>query len=131
MRFDGIQERAGESWADTEDALRRVMQQQLKLPVEQAMAKPIERAHRTGGAPNDGRDRTIVVKFRSFKDRDAVLQAARVNKPQGMFVNEDFSQRVVSRRKELIPAMREARDRGKIAYLSFDKLIVKDRPEQR
>ena len=71
------------------------------------------------------------MKFRYFKDRDAVLQAARVNKPQGMFVNEDFSQRVVSRRKELIPAMREARDRGKIAYLSFDKLIVKDRPEQR
>ena len=131
LRFDGIKERAGESWADTEDALRRVMQQQLKLPVEQAMAMPIERAHRTGGAPNDGRDRTIVVKFRSFKDRDAVLQAARVNKPQSMFVNEDFSQRVVSRRKELIPAMREARDRGKIAYLSFDKLIVKDRPEQR
>ena len=103
MRFDGIKERAGESWADTEDALRRVMQQQLKLPLEQAMTMPIERAHRTGGggggAPNDGRDRTIVVKFRYFKDRDAVLHAARVNKPQGMFVNEDFSQRVVSRRK--------------------------------
>ena len=71
------------------------------------MTMPIERAHRTGGggggggggAPNDGRDRIIVVKFRSFKDRDAVLQATRVNKPQGMFVNEDFSQRVVSRRK--------------------------------
>ena len=131
LRFDGIKERAGESWADTEDALRRVLQQQLKLPVEQAMTMPIALAHRTGGAPNDGRDRTIVVKFRYFKDRDAVLQAARVNKPQGMFVNEDFSQRVVSRRKELIPAMREARDRGKVAYLSFDKLIVKDRPEQR
>ena len=86
LRFDGIKERTGESWA--EDALRRVLQQQLKLLVEQAMAMPIERANRT-----------IVVKFRSFKDRDAVLQAARVNKPQGMFVNEDFSQRVVSRRK--------------------------------
>ena len=38
--------------------------------------------------------------------------------------------RVVSRRKELIPEMKEARDRGKIAYLSYDRLVVKDRQER-
>ena len=37
---------------------------------------------------------------------------------------------VVSRRKELIPEMKEARDRGKIAYLSYDRLVIKDRQER-
>ena len=42
-------------------------------------------------------------------------------------MNDDYSQRVITRRKELIPQMREARERGKVAYLSFDKLVVKDK----
>ena len=45
-------------------------------------------------------------------------------KPRGTYLNEDYSQRVVARRKELIPAMKDARERGKIAYLSFDKLEI-------
>ena len=42
-------------------------------------------------------------------------------------LNEDYSQRVITRRKELLPQMKEARERGKVAYLSFDKLVVKDK----
>ena len=98
------------------------------MPTEQVRSLAIERAHRTGGKTN--RDRTIVVKFASFKARDTILQAARAAKPRGVYVNEDFSMRVVNRRKELIPEMRAARDIGKIAYLSFDKLVVKDRLER-
>ena len=64
--------------------------------------------------PKPGRQ-TVVVKFTNFKERDSVLQAARANRPRGVFVNEDFSMRVVSRRNELVPEMKEARDRGKIA----------------
>ena len=65
----------------------------------QVRAMGIERAHRSGGAPNADRPRTIVVKFATFKSRDAVLQAARATKPRGVYVNEDFSSRVMSRRK--------------------------------
>ena len=66
----------------------------------------------------------------SFKAKDAVLQAARSAKPRGVYINEDFSMRVVNRRKELLPEMRAAREIGKIAYISFDKLVIKDRLER-
>ena len=128
LRIDGVKERGGETWEMTEEALRRTFEHDLKMPTEQVRSLAIERAHRTGGKTD--RDRTIVVKFASFKARDAVLQAARAAKPRGVYVNEDFSMRVVNRRKELIPEMRAARDIGKIAYLSFDKLVVKDRLER-
>ena len=128
LRIDGVKERGGETWEMTEEALRRTFEHGLKMPTEQVRSLAIERAHRTGGKTD--RDRTIVVKFASFKARDAILQAARAAKPRGVYVNEDFSMRVVNRRKELIPEMRAARDIGKIAYLSFDKLVVKDRLER-
>ena len=126
LRVDGVKEKAGETWEETEASLRQVFQRELQIPQQQVDALRIERAHRTGTA-NTQRDRTIVVKFDCFKDRDAILRAARTVKPRGTYLNEDYSQRAVARRKELIPAMKDARERGKIAYLSFDKLVVKDR----
>ena len=130
LRVDGIKERPGETWAETEEALRKALHEQLKLPVEQVAAIRVERAHRTGAATDQHRDRTVMVKFTSFKDRDVVLRAARTIRPRGVFVNEDHSQRVMARRKELLPAMKEATEKGKIAYLSFDRLVVKDRQAQ-
>ena len=124
---DGVKEKPGETWQETKTALRQVVQRELKLPADQVGALQIERAHRTGAPTTTQCERTIVVKFASFKDRDTIIRAARTVKPNGFFFNEDFSQRVISRRKELLPDMRKARERGNIAYLSFDKLVVKDR----
>ena len=68
-----------------------------------------------------------MVKFAQYKDRELVLAAAKKKRPRGIYVNEDFSQRIMARRKELLPKMMKAREEGKIAYLSFDKLVVRDR----
>ena len=64
----------------TEEALRRTFENDLKMPTEQVRSLAIERAYRPGGKAD--RDRTIVVKFASFKASDAVLQAARSTKPR-------------------------------------------------
>ena len=69
----------------------------------------------------------IVVKFAQYKDRELVLAAAKKKRPRGIYVNEDFSQRIMARRKELLPKMMKAREEGKIAYPSFDKLVIRDR----
>ena len=74
--------------------------------------------------------KTVVVKFESYKDRDTVMRAARKEKPRGVYINEDLSQRVMARRRELMPRLREAREQGKIAYLTYDKLVVRDRVER-
>ena len=49
------------------------------------------------------------------------------NRPRGIYVNEDYSQRVMARRKELLPKMMKAQEEGKIAYLTFDKLVARER----
>ena len=65
LRIDGVKERGGDMWEMTEEALRRTFENDLKMPTEQERSLAIERAHRTGGKAD--RDRTIVVKFVSFK----------------------------------------------------------------
>ena len=90
LRIDGVAEIAAENWTDTEAVVRKSFATALKLPEAQANAIRIERAHRTG--PNStGRPRTIVVRFEAYKDRDCILQAARKEKPRGVFVNEDLA----------------------------------------
>ena len=63
----------------------------------------IERAHGTGRHTSSGR--TVVVKLASFKDRSQVLKWAKTMKPAGIFINEDFSKKVMEKRKSLMPEM--------------------------
>ena len=45
-----------------------------------------------------------------------------------MFVNEDYSDRVIKRRTELMPKLKEARRKNQRAFLRFDKLVIYDNP---
>ena len=138
LRIDGVLEDPHETWEATESKVRSALITSLGFSTEEASKISVERAHRTGkslpvsssrapgGSPNFSA-RSIVIKLNSFKDRELILKRARDRRPEGLFVNEDFSLRVTNIRKGLLPDLKKHRDAGRIAYLSFDKLIVKDR----
>ena len=71
--------------------------------------------------------RSVVVKFNKYKDREVVLRNAKKLKGTSVFVNEDVSERVLSRRKEQMSQLKDARGQGKIAYFVLDKLVIKER----
>lgn len=72
-----------------------------------------------------GRLRPILVKFHRIRDRDTVLRNAKKLKGTRIFINEDYPEAVRQKRKELLPKMREARQRGDIAFLRYDKLVIR------
>ena len=118
--FDGIEETYKETWSNTEDKLKAILQDELEIyDVE------IERAHRTG-SKKEGKSRPVVAKFLKYKDREKVFKAKRKLKGSGIYIREDLSERVINKRKEMMPKLNEARENGKIAYFRFDKLIVHD-----
>ena len=86
----------------------------------------VERAHRAG-KPGGERPRPIVVKFLRHKDRTSILQRTKALKGTRIFINEDFTESVRQKRKELMPELRAARERGDIAYLRHDKLVIHPR----
>ena len=98
--------------------MRELITKKLKIPETIQKDIKIEHAHSAGSASKKDEPRSVVVKFTHFKDRDLVLQKAREINSKGLFVNEEFSTRVVEKRKEELPRMKEERAKGKIAYLS-------------
>ena len=86
----------------------------------------IERAHRVGRPHSDSKPRKIVTWFLNYKDREAVFKAKKLLHGTNMFVNEDYSDRVIKKRTELMPKLKEARCKNQRAFLRFDKLVIYD-----
>ena len=130
-RIDGIPEEPDETWEDTESKAKVALESKLNLPFK----VEIERAHRTGKVnrrsddnASSTRPRTVICRLVSWKQKDPILKAARIVKPDGMFVNEDLAAETLQRRKDQLPRLKQAKQAGKIAYFVLDKLIIKDRP---
>lgn len=123
--FDGIQESHNETWAESESKIMKLLSDKLQLNQKEI---ELERAHRIGkligGGTSGNRPRPIVAKFLRYKDKLMVQEKATKLKGTGIYINEDFTEAVRQRRKELLPAMKAARLRGDIAYLRYDKLVV-------
>ena len=122
IRISGVSEEASESWQATEDKVKAVLKTKLNIDPNKT---EIERAHRTGKQSN-GKPRHIVVKLLRYKDKERIMRSSKALKGTGIFINEDFSNRVMTRRKEQQAQMMQARQEGKIAYFNVDRLVVKD-----
>ncbi len=115
-------ESSGETWSETEEKVKKVLAEKLQIKKDMEM----ERAHRTG-KPGGDRPRPIVVKFLRYKDTSTILQHTKNLKGTKIYINEDYADAVRRKRKELMPDLRAARERGDIAYLRHDKLIIHPR----
>ena len=122
LRFDGLKDSPDETWEESERKLAGVLNQ-LDLDPNEI---EFERAHRVGKFDKN-KKRTIIVKMLRYKDREDVLKAARKKKLANIYVNEDYCEETIKRRKELIPVMKEKRAEGKFCYINVDKLVVRDR----
>ena len=135
LRMEGIPELPNETYEGIEEQITSKLITHLKIPDGEANEIEFERVQRLAtryharGQPSTGSPRPVLVRFTSLKDRQKILQHARKHKPVGIRIFEDFSQKIVEKRKALIPEMIRARQDGKIAFLSYDRLVVKEKPE--
>ncbi|CAH1258205.1 Hypp1974 [Branchiostoma lanceolatum] len=110
-----------ETWEESEQKVRNLLKDKLQLDPKKV---EIERAHRNGRFQADRRPRSIVTKLLRYKDKQGILQRAKNLKGTHIFINEDYSEAFRQKRRELIPELKAARERGNVAYLRFDRLIV-------
>lgn len=106
------------------DYIKQVIEKETNITIE---PYEINRAQRLG--PKTKKARPLLVSFTSLWKRNIILR----NKKKvsgGIYIKEDFSKEVLEKRKELIPQLIEEREKGKIAYIKKDKLIVLDTKEK-
>ena len=93
----------------------------------------IERAHRVKAYSHEKknskklRSRTIVCKLLSFVDKTRILKSSHHLKGTTYYVKEDFSKETLAYRKELWEKVKALRKEGKVAYLNYESIVVKER----
>lgn len=112
----------------------------LKIPNAHNSIK-VERAHRLSPKYDMNKTRPIVVAFNHYPDKMMIKQKAnelfKQNPPissddtlhpyTNIRVSEQFPKVIQDRRKLLIPAMIKAKQDGKSAYISVDKLYINNK----
>ncbi len=114
----GLQEEKGETWAQSEKKVQEVLEKQLGLT-----GIDLVRAHRVGWAQG-GRPRPIVVKFGREKERELVLQKKGKLKNTEVYIDEDYSAKLRTERRQLFEIVRKEQAQGKKARVRFNKIEI-------
>ena len=124
LRIHGIEGTLNERWDVCEEKVRNFIKNDLNLPECENVEN--ERAHRLKSRNHD--KCTIIVKFNRYKDREQILRAAAetLDKGSACSVQQDYTDRVKTARRELGKLMIDARNNGKYASIRHDKLIIQN-----
>lgn len=104
--------------------LLEIVQNTIKSDLEISLeTKDVSRIHRIG-AIKENKIRPVLITFTDTWKRREILKKKRSLKQ--VYVTEDFPKEVLEKRKELQIKVKEERAKGNIAYLSYDKIVVKE-----
>ena len=138
IKVFGIPEKAEiegpELWEECENAVKDQICAKLNIKKEECQSMMTERAHQVGkrhapfchladGTKVKSHPRPIVAKFLNWKDKEKVLRAARLLKPDDIQFLEDFSKKTSDKRKAKIPELIAAHKSGKRVFLVMDQIV--------
>ena len=120
----GMKEKSGvesETWEESEAKVKVFLQEKLGLQTDKII---IERAYRIG-RKEERKRRTVIAKFSNYKQREKVLKKYKELKfwEDQIYVNEDFNEYTVEKRRILFKHAKEIRERGKFAKVVYNRLV--------
>lgn len=74
------------------------------------------------------KNRPVVVSFSSIWKKHLIMKN-KTNLPQGIYIKEDFPKEVLEKRRQLQVQVEEERKKGNIAFIKYDKLVVRTSSE--
>ena len=112
-RIDGVTEKKGETWEQSEEEIQTIFKEKLGLENIK-----IERARRSKGKTSSNKARTIVCKLLSYKQKKKVLKKTKKLKASNIFIKENFFFETMQRKKELWEEVKRLRSDDQIAFLN-------------
>ena len=100
--------------------LKGIFKQDLNVTVEE---NEVNRLYRLGGTKVDNKHRPVLLSFTNGWKKDQIMMNKKNLK--GIYVSEDYTKEVIKKRKALLPQLLEEKKKGNIAFLKYDKLVVK------
>ncbi|KAM3967608.1 uncharacterized protein ACR2FA_011162 [Aphomia sociella] len=113
----------------THDELLELINNNAKTALNISIQKnEVNNVYRIGSKKKDNeKPRPVLVCFTNAWKRDEIIRNKK--KFDNIYVTEDFTKKVLETRKLLQDKLKEERSNGNIAYLKYDKLIVKQGEE--
>ena len=122
LLFYNIDEERGETSDDCARKVLKLIEESMEVQNAQSEIK-LHRAHRIGKFDRT-KTRPIVAKFTYYPDREKVREAAPKLRGSKYGVSQQFPKEIQDKRRALVPIMKQAREEGKEAYISVDKLYI-------
>ena len=112
-------ENENESWNETEAKVKSVFRENLKIEED----IEIYRAHRVGKKGSD-KTRTIGLRCTRYKQKEKVQQETKRLKRTGIYINDDFSNETMEKRKMMLKTVRTLRNQGKGAKIKNGQVVT-------
>ena len=129
LLFYGFKEERNEDETAIKRKLFNLLTTQMRLAPHVVENMKVVRCHRKGPYVQ-GRDRPIIVKMHWFQDRKVIWESKSHLKGTEFYINEDFSDLTESRRRDLYPILKAARNNAKYrdnVSINVDRLILNGR----
>lgn len=84
----------------------------------------VNKLHRLGKNKVESKPRPVLCSFVNGWKKNEIIKNKKSLKT--IFISEDYSKEILEKRKALQPRLLEERKKGNIAFLKYDKLIVKE-----
>lgn len=102
------------------ETVKEIFKRDLNLSVEK---NEVDRLYRLGKNKVENKYRPVLVSFINGWKKDQIIKNKKSLK--GIYISEDYSKEVIEKRKALLPQLLEEKKKGNIAFLKYDKLVVK------
>ena len=127
IKIFGIEESAGETNEKTEELVRIMLKEKMKIPNDCVDDIHFERVHRMTTRQdrmNSPKPRAIIVKFSFYQDKEYVWSFVRNLKESGIGIANDFPREIDKIHGKLYPVLKSAKKAKQKAYFKVDKLII-------
>ena len=102
------------------DVVNEIFKTDLNISVAE---NEVNRLYRLGRNKTEGKHRPVLLSLINGWKKDQIMNNKKSLK--GIHISEDYSKEMIEKRKALLPQLIEEKKKGNIAYLKYDKLIVK------
>lgn len=107
------------------------MVQKLELAKEVVDQMKLECVHHMGAKSSISQfERKIVCKFNLFMDREMVRKSKCKLENTGYFIHEQFPPDFVAKHRKLIRRLKDTKEEGKTAWLSYNTLYIDGKPQK-
>lgn len=119
LEISGVEEKQGES---VQAICHKIFREQMGITRE----IEIVRCHRVGNSEYQ-RNRSILVRFRFYEDKENIVRNRVKLKGSGIFLNDDLCQESKRNRTSLIPVLKELKKTDPKAHFREDKIFSRGR----